>query len=380
MNILVVGMIDSIHLYRWIVQFENEDFSITVFPSRRFRKINQGILELSEKGFLNVISSQKGYKKKYSGYLDFITSSILGKFINYFSREAKLERIIDSNKFTHVHLIEMQNAGYLYLKSKKNRENNYQLIVTNWGSDIYFYQSEEKHLNKIKQLLSIADRYSAECRRDYILAESFGFKGRALPLIPNTGGMPQDFLQSDTIPISLKKSLYIKGYGGKFGLGGIGIEVGKKLLQNFPELELFIVSVTPDLEPDARSIKNIFPNRVNYWTIKSGLDHKRIFELLKSSIIYIGCSKSDGISTTFLESLSAGAYPIQTDTSCANEWIEMGFEASIVEPNFSSVYDAALSALSNLSSTDQKIRHNKILSKKLLSQKRIRELALKFYE
>ena len=97
MNILVVGMIDSIHLYRWIVQFENEDFSITVFPSRRFRKINQGILELSEKGFLNVISSQKGYKKKYSGYLDFITSSILGKFINYFSREAKLERIIDSN-------------------------------------------------------------------------------------------------------------------------------------------------------------------------------------------------------------------------------------------------------------------------------------------
>jgi glycosyltransferase involved in cell wall biosynthesis len=212
------------------------------------------------------------------------------------------------------------------------------------------------------------------------LAESFGFTGRALPLIPNTGGMPQDFLQSDITPISLKKLIYIKGYGGKFGLGAIAIEVGRKLLENFPKLELVIVSVTPDLESNARNLKNSFPGRVNFWTVRSSLNHKEIFELLKSSIIYIGCSKSDGISTTFLESLAAGAYPIQTNTSCANEWIEMGFEAHLSEPKFSNVYDAAEEALLNLDITDQKINHNKMLSKKYLSPGRIKELALDFYD
>jgi hypothetical protein len=380
MKILVVGMLDSIHLYRWLIQFKNEDLSITVFPSRRFRKVNQGILELANNGFLKVVPSQKSYRKIYSGYLDFLTCSIVGKYINYFSRGEKLKRIINSNEFSHVHLIEMQNAGYLYLESNQNKNNSYQLIVTNWGSDIYFYQHEMKHLDKIKKLLNLADRYSAECRRDYILAKTFGFQGLELPLIPNTGGIPEEFLHTNLSPISNKKSVYIKGYGGKFGLGAIGIEVGKKLLENFPNLELFIVSVTPDLELSVRNLKNNFPDRVNFWTVRSNLDHKAVFELLKSSILYIGCSKSDGVSTTFLESLAAGAYPIQTNTSCANEWIEMGFKASIVAPTFATVLDSAMHALSNLSATDQKINWNKILSIKYLSPTKIKEVALKFYD
>ena len=37
--------------------------------------------------------------------------------------------------------------------------------------------------------------------------------------------------------------------------------------------------------------------------------------------IYIGISLSDGISTSLLEALAIGSYPIQTNTSCVDEWI-----------------------------------------------------------
>ncbi|MEY2740102.1 MAG: hypothetical protein RL283_204, partial [Actinomycetota bacterium] len=38
----------------------------------------------------------------------------------------------------------------------------------------------------------------------------------------------------------------------------------------------------------------------------------------------------DAISTSMLEAMSRGAYPIQTTTSCAEEWVEHGVSGSLV--------------------------------------------------
>ena len=38
----------------------------------------------------------------------------------------------------------------------------------------------------------------------------------------------------------------------------------------------------------------------------------------------MGISLSDGISTSLLEAMSAGAFPIQTSTACADEWVVDG--------------------------------------------------------
>jgi hypothetical protein len=54
-----------------------------------------------------------------------------------------------------------------------------------------------------------------------------------------------------------------------------------------------------------------------------------MYENFANSRIYIGASRSDGISTSFLEALVLGAYPIQTNTSCGNEWVEKGFHAQL---------------------------------------------------
>ena len=48
--------------------------------------------------------------------------------------------------------------------------------------------------------------------------------------------------------------------------------------------------------------------------------------------MYIGLSISDAISTSLLEAIMMGAFPIQSDTSCADEWIVHGKNGFIVAP------------------------------------------------
>jgi hypothetical protein len=380
MKILIVGMVDSVHLYRWTKQFENTNLEITIFPSRKFRKVDLGLLELRRNKNIRIILKSEILAQSLNGYFDFFFYSVLGRYFDYFSRASKLKRIIEAGNFNHVHLVEMQHAGYLYLDANLNNAFKHKLTVTNWGSDIFFFQNEKSHKSKIMELLRIADQYSAECDRDYVLAKNLGFNGVNLPIIPNAGGFSPEVISSQTLPIAQKKKIYIKGYGGSFGLGAVAIEVGIKLLNEFSWIELIIVSVSPELEKIAKELTINYPNRVKYWSIKSKLKHEEVLHLLGESIIYIGASKSDGISTTFLESLVAGAYPIQTETSCANEWTKKGFRASIVSPNFESIYNAAKHALINLGETEKLIMTNKSLSEIHLSSTSISQIALRFYD
>src|SRR5208282_406757 len=48
--------------------------------------------------------------------------------------------------------------------------------------------------------------------------------------------------------------------------------------------------------------------------------------------VSIGLSISDAISTSFLEAIMMGSFPIQSNTSCANEWIKCGESGSLVPP------------------------------------------------
>jgi glycosyltransferase involved in cell wall biosynthesis len=63
---------------------------------------------------------------------------------------------------------------------------------------------------------------------------------------------------------------------------------------------------------------------------KHTLSHSQVLAIMRKSIAYIGLSKSDGISTSMIEAMSQGAIPIQSDTSCANEWIRSGQDGFLV--------------------------------------------------
>jgi glycosyltransferase involved in cell wall biosynthesis len=66
--------------------------------------------------------------------------------------------------------------------------------------------------------------------------------------------------------------------------------------------------------------------------IISSVSHDEMLHFYNRSRIYIGLSISDGISTSLLEAMALGTFPIQSCTACADEWIVDGQSGFIVPP------------------------------------------------
>ena len=346
-KVLVVCIFDSIHAGRWLSQFVDQDIDFTLFPSKKFKKIHP-ILAL-------LIKSNKGAKYSIAhplrlinilGYLDFLFFVQLSKIFKINLRAHYLRRIISRKKYDFVHALEIQGAGYLCDEAIAKKD--FQFILTNWGSDIFYFQHLPEHLPRIQSALAKADLYSAECQRDYRLATNLGFKGDQLPCIPNGGGLVDGENISIGIPTSLRNNIVVKSYGGTFGRGGLAIEAVAKVLEDNPELTAYFYSVTDDLLAKIVEIELKYGDRVKYSTLKKPISHTKLQDIFSTSKIYIGCSISDGISTSFLEAIINGVYPIQTNTSCAGEWLEKGIVASLI----------------NLDSTELEMELNRIISGK----------------
>jgi glycosyltransferase involved in cell wall biosynthesis len=143
-------------------------------------------------------------------------------------------------------------------------------------------------------------------------------------------------------------------------------------------LVIFADEVSPDLEPMIHALVSKFPNRISFATVKKKLNSSNMHEKFANSRVYIGASRSDGISTSFLEALVLGAYPIQTNTSCGNEWVEKGFHAHLIEPSQNAIFDA-LMGVDSLSNLEEMRLHNKALAFKYLRFETIKLESARFY-
>jgi hypothetical protein len=277
-----------------------------------------------------------------------------------------------------VHAIEIQGAGYLYASLPKTILDRNTLILTNYGSDIIFYRNFPDHRIKISSVLSIAKLYSAECQRDYEIALSMGFVGKFLPCIPNAGGFMDHTFDLNVTPSEERNLIVAKCYGGVFGLGGLVIDALSDYLVAKPEIKVIIYSVTDDLLERSNKFKNAFPAQVSVFKVREKIPRSLLLSYLSKARIYIGASRSDGISTSFLEALCLGAYPIQTNTSCAGEWMNLGFSGSIIEPTSVEILNA-LNSNYDGTNLNQKRIQNLINAKKHLDYNSIKSQALKFY-
>ena len=375
-KVLVVGMVDSIHLARWLSQFEGSDIEFTIFPSKRFKFIHEKMLNVVRNNpRIDFAGGLGNYLLRYSGYFDFLFFELIKSDL----RSRSLTRILKKTKFDYVHALEIQGAGYLAENALREINNKPKLILSNWGSDIFYFQSIPKHLKKIRFALKAADFYSAECVRDYRLAKLYGFTGEELPCIPIAGGFDESEFNLPKIKTSERNGIVIKSYGGRFGRGNLAIEAISDILPTNPKISVYFYSVTKDLEESVSKLKHAYPDRVDFSTLSRPLTHENLRKIFLNSRIYIGCSISDGISTSFLEALIYGAYPIQTDTSCANEWVEKGAKASLVQLDLNTIKLTLQISLSNDVMVNDAFASNANVARKYLGFKTISVFANSFY-
>ena len=373
-KILLVGMVDSVHTARWIERIVDLNCEIHLLSSRKHREVHPLLRQLIDENH-NLRLLQSFHSVGISPYLNFLIGKINFSFFNL--QNWLLRRILSRELYSYIHLLEIQHAGYLLIEARPAITDGTKIICTNWGSDIYYFSQFDSHLKKIREVLSIANFYSAECERDYALAKKFGFRGEELPLIPNS------FKLNSEIEIEIdcqeRNQVIAKCYGGIFGLGGILISVLNQFLEEYLVASVLLYSVTDDLLNDAKKLEQKFPNRVRISTIRNPMTSNQITAEFQQSRIYIGASRSDGISTSFLEAMNYGAFPIQTNTSCAQDWITKGCVGRVVEPEREALFSALSGVYDNVEEIRVAIKTNLIQIKKYADSAMLKEVSKSFY-
>ena len=318
-TVVLVCMVDSIHVARWIAQFEPTEVKFILFPSGPNRRVHPKILEMIEKGksFDNHITIVP-----FGGKLS-LPLWALDRFFGDRMRGLLLRRILKKALPDFVHALELQHAGYVTMRALADKSLTTPFIATNYGSDIYWFQQFPKHKAKIQSILDRADLYSAECQRDYLLAKNLGFEGVELPLGPNAGGIELARGGLDFKTPSKRKTIAIKGYHGWVGRALVALDVIESLHHELRDYEIVVYSANLKVARSAQQISKKLGLRVSVHK-KNSLSHQEVLDIFAKARLYVGLSLSDGISTSLLEAMSMGAFPIQTSTSCADEWIIPG--------------------------------------------------------
>ena len=312
-NILIIGMADSVHVARWLSQFVDQPIDFTLFPSSPHRKIHPMLKKLvtskSQQMTVAIMPSSMRWLALPLSALDI-------PFRNFF-RSHLLRRIIENNSYDLIHVLELQHAGYLLLDTKLTATLP-KVFITNWGSDIYWFEQFPQHKTRIIQLLQIASYYSAECQRDIEIVRRLGYTGITMPVIPNSGGIDLDELPKNSLPPSQRKKIMIKGYTGFVGQALVAIKACELAAEQLRGYEVVIYSAS--IKSRIRALKLRHIHKVQVTILKKRTPHSEMLQRFSEARIYIGISLSDGISTSLLEAMATGCYPIQTNTSCANEW------------------------------------------------------------
>jgi hypothetical protein len=313
-KILIICMFDSIHSARWLLQFSEQDIDFLLFPSSPHRKVHSE-LERS-------LSSSEGASFRLVPFARYFALPlwILDKFANNFFRGSLLKASIKSFQPSTVHSLELQNAGYLAIRALSAwKPKGLKLLVTNWGSDIFWFQRFPKHKTKLQKLLQLADVYSAECERDVVLARNLGFTGQAMPVIPNAGGFSKADFAIPRLAPSERKTIALKGYHGWVGRAKVSLEAVREMSEELRGYKIIVYSADRSVLKLAKQISKQTGLEIKAFG-KGAMSHKQVLEMFAKSKIYVGLSESDGISTSMLEAMAMGAIPVQTSTACCDEW------------------------------------------------------------
>lgn len=335
-------MHNSVHLLRWVRMIAAPDTVIVVFsvyiadPMTTEGIPSIGLSEMHSALAPGVYMVRVGdisgpgrlIRDRLRGYRPW-KHSFLGMTI--MASPVRLEECIRRFQPHLIHSMEVQLAGYLCLETARRMGRQFpRWLLSNWGSDIALFRKLPEHQARLRAVCARMDFYLAECARDRAVARALGYRGPDLPIVPASGGAEINALSAMVEkPPSRRRTILVKGYHGWSGRSLLvlsAIQLARDALRGFA---IRVPLGSPLIEEWARRLR------------ESGLDvacepyvqnHLDAFRRLADARIMVGVGISDGISTTLLEAMVAGAFPIQASSACADEWIECGRTGYIVSP------------------------------------------------
>jgi glycosyltransferase involved in cell wall biosynthesis len=374
-KVLIVAMADSVHTGRWISQFDGEAINFMLFPSTPHRRVHSLIKQrLNQEIETKVrISKWMSWAALPLGITDLV-------FANFFRAKFLSHEI---NKFQPdvIHIMETQHAGYLTDRALTAVKSKPRVILSIWGSDLFWFQKFAKDREKMSRLFPKVNILITECERDEALATEFGFIGECLYGIPASGGVDRRLLKDLSLQIlpSKRKTIAIKGYSGFVGLGLQAVRSLVPLVNELRSYEIVIYSCSFQTARIAKRIRKQSGLNIQI-NLKHSMTTKQMEDLFLSARVVVGASLSDGLPATVKEAICNGAFPVQTNTSCAGEWLKDEVSVLLVPPNDMSALSAAiLRALTDDHLVDNAAEVNQKIARDQMDLSLIQDKLVKVY-
>jgi len=380
-RILFVAIPNSVHTARWISQLTGQGHDLHLFPSvatRPHPSLRNVTLHFCGLGAWGVSRLAWGLSKEFKLTEKFRGTRLLRSFPN---RSFWLAWVIRCVRPDIIQSLEIQHAGYVTLTARERLHGRFPpWVVTNWGSDVYLFGRLAKHAERVRAVLSSCDYYSCECERDVRLAREFGLKGKVLPVVPNGGGFDlkrvAQFRQPG--PTSRRRLILLKGYQGWAGRALVGLRAIELCAEKLHGYRVAIFSASEEVEIAAELVTQSTGIPIEVMPLCS---HEDMLRLFGNARVYLGLSISDATSTSMLEAIVMGAFPIQSCTACADEWLEDGKTGLIVPPEDDRAVAAAiLRAVSDDALVDRAAEENARLASERLDHSVIQPQVVAMYE
>jgi glycosyltransferase involved in cell wall biosynthesis len=338
MRILIVAMPASVHAAKWLLSMRREGDSVFLFPSNGsepHESIDQGKVRLIRPHpFLWRLCTPLG-RRWYDKAV--VLLRIIHKAVGFPDQARRLARCIRRIKPDLVHSMETQHSGYLVLEARERHFPDKAFpswLHTNWGSDIFLFGRLAEHRDRIERIMRQCDYYSCESRRDIDLARAFGFCGHAFDPFPNACGIDIPFAEARRggIRPSARKTILVKGYQNWAGRALVALRAIALSADRLAACKIIVYSAEgcEDVRIAAELLRQ--ESGLDLEILGERVSNERMLLLFSEARLYIGLSISDGISTSLLEAMAMGAFPIQSGTSTASEWIVDGEGGFIVPP------------------------------------------------
>ena len=138
-KVLIVAMADSVHTGRWISQFDGEAINFMLFPSTPHRRVHSLIKQRLDQQIETKVRMSKwmSWAALPLGIADLV-------FANFF-RAKLLSREINKFQPDVIHIMETQHAGYLTDRALTAVKSKPRVILSIWGSDLFWFQRFAKH-------------------------------------------------------------------------------------------------------------------------------------------------------------------------------------------------------------------------------------------
>lgn len=397
MKILFVAMVHSVHAQRWITQLTDQGWDIHIFPSMDTGQIHPGFRNVtvhhsiySPQPDIHPSVRTRGLKIGFNFLPEALARifRFISRGLRFIHRKVQpdhriyaLQRVIERVQPDIVHAIEFQHGAYLALEVKQKMGDRFPTwIVTNYGSDLYLFGRLAEHRDRVRKILELCDYYDCECQRDIRIAQDMGLKGKTLPVLPNAGGFDLEHIARipRLEPTSSRRQILLKGYQHFAGRALAGIQAIRQCADLLGDYRIVIYSSSPDVRIAAELMA--LDTGLQLTTL-AHISHDDILSEQGRSRIYLGLSISDAISTSLLEAMVMGAFPIQSNTACADEWIEEGISGITVPPeDVNAIASALRRAITNDELVDQAARINYGTVQQRLDMHQISQDAIRIYD